>query len=377
MTPSSSSGAAPLVSGVPRPSVLEQVSRTGYRAVRPLLFRTGDTESIHERTVHAVGRIGASSVLRSVARTVTGPRGDAVEFAGLRFPGPVGLAAGMDKFGLGVRGWSSLGFSHVELGTVTARPQPGNPKPRLFRLPTTGGVINRMGFNNPGATALAQRLASYGITRGGNQAGLVVGVSIGKSKVTPLEDAVEDYVTSLRQIAPHADYIAINVSSPNTPGLRTLQDKGFLAELTTTLVKEARVLDPAAPVPILVKLAPDLRTEAVAEAVQVCTDAQVSGLIATNTTIERRGIAQADRELAAETGGLSGMPLRRRSRAFVTQLTAMTDLPVIGVGGIMTPADADQMFEAGARLVQVYTGLVYAGPALVSGINRHHRRSPR
>ncbi len=375
MNPGHPTSAAPLVKGVPRPGMVEQLTRSCYRAARPLLFRTGDAESIHERTVAAVGRIGGSALLRGLARAVTGPRGDAVEFAGLQFPGPVGLAAGMDKFGVAAQGWSSLGFSHVELGTVTARAQPGNPKPRLFRLPTTGAVINRMGFNNPGAAALAERLRSYGITRGGNQAGLVLGVSIGKSKVTPLEEAVEDYVTSLREVAPHADYIAINVSSPNTPGLRTLQDKGFLTELATTLVAEAKSLDPVAPVPVLVKLAPDLTTEAVAEAVGVCTDAGIAGLIATNTTIERRGVAQADRALVDQAGGLSGAPLRRRSRGFVAALTAMTDLPVIGVGGIMTPADADRMFEAGARLVQVYTGLIYNGPALVSGINRRHRGS--
>ncbi|HIT77012.1 MAG TPA: quinone-dependent dihydroorotate dehydrogenase [Candidatus Avipropionibacterium avicola] len=358
--------------GTPRPAWGERVSSLGYRLARPVLFRTGDAEAIHERTVRAVGTLGSSAVLRAVARAVTGPRGDEVEFAGLRFPGPVGLAAGMDKYGMAVRGWASLGFSHVELGTVTAKAQPGNDKPRLFRLPTSRAVINRMGFNNPGAAALAERLASYGITRGGRQAGLVVGVSIGKSKVTPLTEAVEDYVTSLRAVAPHADYIAINVSSPNTPGLRSLQDKGFLADLTSTLVTEARSLDRVAPVPVLVKLAPDLSTEAVAEAVEVCTDAGISGLIATNTTIERSGLSAADRSMASQTGGLSGAPLRRRSREFVAALTRMTDLPVIGVGGIMSAQDADAMVEAGARLVQVYSGLVYAGPALVSGVNRRH-----
>lgn len=363
------------IRGVPRPGPGERITAAGYPLARAALFRWrgGDAEAAHEATVRMVSWLNGPGPLRQLAHGLTGRRGDPVEFAGLRFPGPVGLAAGMDKAALAVPGWSSLGFSHVELGTVTARAQPGNDRPRLFRLPTSRAVVNRMGFNNPGAEAVAASLDRFGIRRGGGQAGLVVGVSIGKSKVTPLTEAVEDYLHSLRTISPYADYVAINVSSPNTPGLRSLQDRDHLGELTRALVAEARRLDPHRPVPIMVKLAPDLAPDAVAEAVQVCEDAGIAGLIATNTTIGRRGVAVADRIAAAEAGGLSGAPLRRRAREFVGELVAMTRLPVIGVGGIMTGADADAMFEAGARLVQVCTGLVYGGPALVTAINRRHR----
>jgi len=348
------------------------VLRWGYPILKRGLFAL-DAETAHHETVRLVSLLHRVPPLGRLASSLVGSRGPAVEFAGLSFPGPIGLAAGMDKFGTSAPAWASLGFSHVELGTVTAIAQPGNEKPRLWRLPTSRAVINRMGFNNPGAAALAMTLDRYGIQRGNGRAGLVVGVSIGKSKVTPLADAVEDYLTSLRAVSPYADYIAINVSSPNTPGLRTLQDKGFLSELTGALVAETKVLDPGNPVPVLVKLAPDLSRDAVGEAVQVCEAAGVRGLIATNTTIERHSIAAIDHHLASETGGLSGAPLTRRSRAFVADLVASTSLPVIGVGGIMTPGDAMAMLDAGARLVQVCTGMIYSGPALVSGTNRLHR----
>lgn len=363
------------VRGTPPAGPVERISAAGYPLARRALFGIGggDAESAHEATVRMVSWLNRPGPLRQLAGMVAGRRGDAVELAGLRFPGPVGLAAGMDKAAAAVPAWGRLGFSHVELGTVTARPQPGNERPRVFRLPTSRAVINRMGFNNPGADAVAARLAGFGIRRGGGEAGLVVGVSIGKSKVTPLADAVGDYLHSLRAVAPHADYVAINVSSPNTPGLRSLQDRGQLAELTRELVAESWRLDPQRPVPIMVKLAPDLESDAVTEAVDVCESAGIAGLIATNTTIGRRGVSVIDRERAAETGGLSGAPLTRRAWQFVTDLVERTELPVIGVGGIMTAADADALFEAGARLVQVYTGLVYGGPALVSAINRRHR----
>ncbi|MGD7707070.1 quinone-dependent dihydroorotate dehydrogenase [Microlunatus sp. Y2014] len=346
-----------------------------YRAVRPALFALGggDAEVAHEATLAGVRRIGSIPPLRRLVAGAVGPRGAEVDFAGLRFPGPVGLAAGMDKNGIAVPAWAALGFSHVELGTVTALAQPGNERPRLQRLRTSRAIINRMGFNNAGAQALADRLAGFGIERGNGAAGLIVGVSIGKSKVVELADAVPDYLTSLRAVAPHADYVAINVSSPNTPGLRSLQDKGFLTELVAALVAETRQLDRHAPVPVLVKLAPDLTDEAVDEAVTVCEDGGVAGLIATNTTIDRGGIAVRDRHLADQPGGLSGAPLTTRSRAFVSRLTRHSRLPVIGVGGIMTADHADAMLGAGATLVQVYSGLIYRGPGLVTEINRRHR----
>lgn len=355
-----------------RGSWQETVLRLGYPLAKRALFAL-DAETAHHETVRLVSLLHRLPPLGRLAAALTGPRGAEVEFAGLRFPGPIGLAAGMDKYGIAAPAWARLGFSHVELGTVTAIAQPGNEKPRLYRLPTSRAVINRMGFNNPGAAALAATLQRYGIRRGSNAAGLVVGVSLGKSKVTPLADAVEDYLTSLRAVAPHADYLAVNVSSPNTPGLRSLQDKGFLTELTGALVAETRRLDPDRPVPVLVKLAPDLTRDAVVEAVQVCQDAGIAGLIATNTTIDRHGIAAIDHRLASQAGGLSGAPLTRRSRAFVADLVRLTSLPVIGVGGILTPADAAAMLDVGARLVQVCTGLIYSGPALVSGTNRLSR----
>lgn len=334
----------------------------GYtRALRPLLFRL-DPERAHHGTVRAAGVVGATGLGRSLARRTVGgaaPAGGPVEVLGLRFPNRVGLAAGMDKDGLGLPAWGPLGFGHVELGTVTAVPQPGNPRPRMARLPRSRAVINRMGFNNAGVHALAARL------RTARQRGLVdvpVGVSVGKSKVTPVEHAVEDYLVSVRAVSGLADYLAVNVSSPNTPGLRTLQDAAPLRELLGAVVAEA------GGTPVLVKLAPDLTDQAVDEALQVATDTGVAGLVATNTTLSREGVDPAERHTAEQPGGLSGAPLTLRSRAMVARIARSTDFPVIGVGGIMTGQDAARMLDAGASLVQLYTGLVYAGPALVGEV---------
>ncbi|GAA4423612.1 quinone-dependent dihydroorotate dehydrogenase [Actinokineospora soli] len=324
--------------------------------VRRVLFSLGggDPEVAHERTVGALARLGPA--VRPL-RKVLGPQTPATVF-GLRFPSRVGLAAGMDKDGRALRAWPGLGFGFVEVGTVTRHAQPGNPKPRLFRLPDSGAVINRMGFNNAGADALAVRLALTG------PIGVPIGVSIGKSKVTPVEDAVEDYLHSLRVLKPHADYFAVNVSSPNTPGLRGLQDRGALDELVGALAQEADGT------PLLVKIAPDLTEDAIAEVLQVCTDHAVDGLIATNTTLSRDGLADRDARLAPQAGGFSGAPLIARALEVVSFVAKESDLPVIGVGGIMTPDDALRMLDAGAALVQLYTGFIYSGPALVRGINR-------
>jgi dihydroorotate dehydrogenase len=275
----------------------------------------------------------------------------------------------MDKDGVGIRTWGSLGFGYVELGTVTAQLQPGNDKPRLFRLPESRAIINRMGFNNLGAAALADRLAAAGVSRGNLAVGIPVGISIGKSKKVPLAEAAEDYLASLRTVSRYADYLAINVSSPNTPGLRSLQDAGTLANLISALVNEAwRLANGALPVPIFVKVAPDLTEAALEEVIQVCAEAGAEGLIATNTTSGRDGIA-ADQPLAAEAGGLSGAPLTRRARQVVRFLAERTTLPIIGVGGIMSRDDGQAMLDAGANLLQIYTGYVYAGPALVNDLN--------
>ncbi len=340
----------------------------GYRgAVRPMLFHAhgGDAERVHEDMIAALGMVPAAS--RRLAPLLG--RGQATTVAGIRFPGRVGLAAGLDKQGSASRAWAGLGFGFAELGTVTAQAQPGNPRPRVFRAKQSQAVINRMGFNNGGAAELAGRLSGWGVQRGNQALGIPLGISIGKTKVTPLADAVEDYLASLRLLARHADYVAVNISSPNTPGLRQLQDGEQLRELAAALVAETRVLDPGRPVPIFVKFAPDLTDAALDEALGICQDAGVSGLIATNTTLSRDGLLGSDRRLADEAGGLSGAPLTERSRAMVARICRTTDLPVIGVGGIMTPADAQAMFDAGAELVQLYTGFIYNGPALVAGIN--------
>ncbi|WP_134773841.1 quinone-dependent dihydroorotate dehydrogenase [Ornithinimicrobium flavum] len=343
--------------------VLRRAAGVGYRAVaRPVLWRV-DAERAHHGTVVAADLLGRTALTRGLAAlggyaVVPGGVDDgAVDLLGLRFPHRVGLAAGMDKDGRAVATWSALGLGHVELGTVTPRPQPGNPRPRLVRLPASRAVINRMGFNNEGVEALAGRL------RAARRAGLVripVGVSIGKNKDTPVERAVEDYRTCVRALDGLADYLAVNVSSPNTPGLRSLQDAGPLAELIGEVVRSA------AGVPVLVKLAPDLGDEALEEAVGVALGSGASGFVATNTTLSREGVHPAERVRAeAETGGLSGAPLTLRARDVVRRVRRLTDAPLVGVGGVMTGADARALVDAGADLVQLYTGLVYAGPALV------------
>lgn len=339
----------------------------GYRQVaRRAFFRVGggDAEKAHHKAVEAAEALGARSWAVGALSRALRQQSMPVHLWGLTFPNRVGLAAGMDKDGRGVRAWGALGFGHVELGTVTAHPQPGNDRPRIFRLPASRAVINRMGFNNAGVAALADRLRE---AREDGAIGIPIGVSIGKTKVTPVEDTVEDYLASVRALHGLADYLAVNVSSPNTPGLRDLQDAEPLAELLTAVVGEARALAGAErPIPVLVKLAPDLSDDALDQALEVAVGAGAAGLIATNTTIGRSHVAPADRALAArESGGLSGAPLTRRAHTVVSRIRAVTDLPVIGVGGVMTVDDASALLDAGADLVQLYTGLIYAGPALV------------
>ncbi|WP_097188026.1 quinone-dependent dihydroorotate dehydrogenase [Ornithinimicrobium cerasi] len=347
--------------GRPRPA--RAVAGAAYtRLVRPALWRL-DAETAHHATVVGAGLLGrwpltrALTTLGGYAVGPAGGPGDPVELLGLRFPHRVGLAAGMDKDGRGVAAWGALGFGHVELGTVTARPQPGNPRPRLVRLPRSRAVINRMGFNNQGVHALAARL------REAREAGLVtvpVGVSIGKSKVTPVEEAVGDYLESVAALRGLADYLAVNVSSPNTPGLRSLQDAAPLAELLGAVVAAA------AGTPVLVKLSPDLSDAALDDALEVAVGAGVSGVIATNTTLARDGVLGGDLAAAAgQDGGLSGAPLTLRAREVVAHVAGRTALPVVGVGGVMSGADARALLDAGASLVQLWTGLVYRGPALV------------
>ncbi len=342
----------------------------GYRQIaRPLLFRYGggDAEQVHEATLRAISAAGGTAAGRRLLTMITSRPRTPVTVAGVDFPGLVGLAAGMDKNGVAVGSWAALGFSHAELGTVTAQPQPGNDRPRLVRLQGSTGLVNRMGFNNAGAAALASRLAAAGVRRGNGAVGMPLGISIGKTKTTPLAAATEDYLTSLRLLAPYADYLAVNVSSPNTPGLRSLQDAGALAELLTTLVEAAEG------VPIFVKIAPDLTPGALDELVGVAEDHGASGLVATNTTLSRDGVRADERSLADQAGGLSGSPLTRRARGVVGRVASRSRLPVIGVGGVMSADDAQALLDLGARLVQLYTGYVFAGPELVSAINRRCR----
>jgi dihydroorotate dehydrogenase len=345
----------------------------GYqRVVRPLLFRAGggDPEAAHARTLRLLARVPPGVAAGLARRALAG--GSPRTVFGVRFPNPVGLAAGMDKDGVALPAWPALGFGFVEVGTVTWHAQPGNPRPRLFRLPASQAVINRMGFNNAGAAALADRLAA-GRARYGPPV-VPLGINLGKSKVTPLAEAVGDYLASLELLYLYGDYFVVNVSSPNTPGLRSLQDAGRLGVLLAALQAHAagRGGGPGGgPKPILVKIAPDLPELATAELLAVCAEHRVAGLVAGNTTTGRAGLAPADAGID-QPGGLSGAPLfalSRRVVEFVHRETAGR-LPVIAVGGISSAEDAARMFDAGASLVQLYTGLVYHGPALVRAIAR-------
>ncbi len=330
------------------------------RVLRQTLFRLGggDPEVGHEKALDALTVLSGLPPAIALLRRQFGIDSPRTVF-GVRFPSPVGLAAGVDKNGVALRAWPAMGFGFVEVGTVTRYAQPGNPRPRLFRLPTSRAIVNRMGFNNDGADVLAARLRALG------PVGVPLGVSIGKSRATPVEEAVDDYLHSVRVLGPHADYFAVNVSSPNTPGLRSLQDRGALDRILGALRGEA------GPTPLLVKIAPDLTDRAIGEVLEVCAERAVDGLIATNTTTARDGVALRDAVAAREAGGLSGQPLAERARRVVGFVhREAPDLPIVGVGGITTVEDALRMFDAGASLVQLYTGFVYGGPPLVRAINR-------
>ena len=331
------------------------------QALKPLLFRL-DPEHAHELAVDALALLGRVSPLCALLERVhrlPPALHRPVECFGLKFPNTVGLAAGFDKNGRAWPAAAALGFGHVEIGTVTLHAQPGNPRPRAFRYPAEQAVINRMGFNNDGAAMLAARLAKL---PGPGRRSIPLGVNLGKSKVTPLDHALEDYLGSFRLLADHADYVVVNVSSPNTPGLRELQDASWLKPLLGALVDEnkARVAGGKPRRPVLLKIAPDLSFPQVDAALSVITELGLDGIIATNTTLRRPGFFAT----VNEAGGLSGAPVRRRATEIINYISRATNgrLPIIGVGGIMDEAAAGEKLDAGATLVQLYTGLIYRGP---------------
>src|SRR5204863_3706920 len=326
------------------------------RLVRPLLFSL-DAETAHRFTIALVRQASQFDVALRTLSAFRPPPKPKVLF-GLNFPNPIGLAAGLDKNAVAIPAWGALGFGFIEIGTVTAKAQPGNPKPRIFRLPEQQALINRLGFNNDGADAIAQRLGA--LRESGRWPAVPVGINIGKSRATPLEQATEDYLYSFLMLRDFADYITLNISSPNTPGLRELQEPEKLSELLYAIGKEAGT----APQPVVVKISPDLSRIELKAIVAVCEENGVSGIIATNTTLDHSSIApQLD-----QAGGLSGAPLRDKSTALVREIAARSTIPVIASGGIFDAESARGKFQAGAQLIQLYTGLVYRGPQLLREI---------
>jgi dihydroorotate dehydrogenase len=356
-----------------------------YRSlIRPVLF-TQDPEKIHERTLWGLGLVSRHRLLTRATAAIYGAPALPVEVFGLQFPNPVGLAAGMDKLAQAVPVWPALGFGFSELGAATWHSQPGNPPPRVFRAVRERAVVNGMGFNNPGAEALAAALAKW------RQSGLwpahPVGINLGKSKITPLAEAAGDYANSFRVLRPHADFFVVNVSSPNTPNLRQLQDKSALDEILAALQEiqpsppatsspadpPSAIRHPQSRRPILVKVAHDLSFSALDEILELAGSRQIAGIVATNTTLCRPETSDEKSKRAyAAPGGLSGLPLRARSTEVVRHLYRQTRgaLPIIGVGGIFDADDAWDKITAGASLVQVYTGMIFQGPAINRDIVR-------
>lgn len=335
------------------------------KVLRPALFAR-DSEEIHNVTVGVLGRVSKSKVLFEFLEDTFGSPAMPVELFGLKFPNPIGLAAGMDKHAAALPAWRALGFGFCELGGVTWHAQEGNPRPRMFRATTSEALVNRMGFNNPGADAMASKLDGW--RAAGRWPAHPVGINLGKSKVTPLVDAAADYVNSFRALRNHADFFVVNVSSPNTPGLRQLQDKVALDEILAAL-QENNHDGAASAKPILVKVAPDLEFRALDEIIEVANARRIAGFVATNTTITRP--TTSDAELArvyGEAGGLSGRPLRQQSTAIIRHLYKAGSLPILGVGGVFGASDAWEKITAGASLIQLYTGLVYRGPSIARAI---------
>jgi dihydroorotate dehydrogenase len=347
-----------------------------YKAIaRPIIFRASasDPERAHHWIMSGLAQASRHRKLLKIIEACSGYRSAALErdLFGLHFPNPVGLAGGFDKNGLGLPALAALGFGFIEAGTVTRHKQPGNQRPRNFRFSQDYALINRMGFPNDGADAIHDRLATL------PRPALPIGWSLGKSKLTPPEEAVEDYLYSMRKLYNFSDFFTLNVSSPNTPGLRQLQDKAPLDQLLQATVQEtealARQSGSSIVKPVLVKIAPDLTNEQIDDVVEVCLNRRVRGIIATNSTLSRQGLSRQ----TTEAGGLSGRPLAARSLEVVDYLSQRLDrrIPIIGVGGIFGPDDARRMFDAGASLIQIYTSFIYEGPWVIKKINKSIDRS--
>ena len=357
-----------------------------YNTFRSLLFRL-EPEQAHHVTLQLIRRAGNFSITRWLLTQLYKAPSKPVQAFGLTFKNPVGLAAGYDKDALAIRGLGTLGFGHVEVGTVTPKPQPGNPHPRVFRLLEDEAVINRMGFPSQGSEFVQMQLNPYlrvsllekyfgfvpphkkKTARKIQKGNLILGINLGKNKDTPNEEAVLDYLELLQNFAPYADYLAINISSPNTVGLRQLQGRDALEGLLTQLDLQRKFEEKALEkkIPLLVKLAPDLSEQELDDAIDVILSTHMDGIIATNTTLAREGLRSTHR---GETGGLSGSPLRLRSEAVLSQIVKRVDgrIPVVSTGGIMNPDDAKRRLDLGAALIQIYTGLIYHGPGLVKKI---------
>ena len=355
------------------------MASAAYRALFRTVFKGMEPERAHHLgfgAIRAAAKVPVAPLALRSMRWTQEPR-LRVKALGLEFPGAFGLAAGFDKNAVGIDGLAALGFAFVEIGTVTARPQPGNPAPRMFRLTRDRALINRMGFNNDGADVVAARLARRAERVKGNPGEfsperVIVGVNIGKTKVVPEDEAVADYVYSATKLAPYADYLTVNVSSPNTPGLRNLQAVEVLRPLLLA-VREAADASAGRRVPLLVKIAPDLANEDVDEVADLAVEIGLDGIIATNTTISRHGLLTPESDVeACGAGGLSGPVLRPRALDVITRLRKRVgpEMTLIGVGGITTSADAQEFLDAGATLLQGYTGFIYEGPFWARRIHR-------
>ena len=338
------------------------------KLIRPVLFAQ-EPEKAHEIATSMLQWLNRAPFLcQLMARYNQPSSGQNIELFGLKFPNVVGLAAGMDKNAKIWRAMAALGFGYLEIGTITYQKQVGNPKPRIFRYPSQQALINRLGFNNDGAEIIARRLRS---TEAHRKKIVPLGINIGKSKITPLESAAEDYLASFNLLADFADYFAINISSPNTPDLRKLQEVEFLSTLLKTLrlanLGRAQKLDQS-PIPMLIKIAPDLSFSQIDSILQIIREFEIDGIIATNTTIERSGVLSG----VKEEGGLSGKPIHARTLEIIKYISRATNshLPIIGVGGIDDITTAEATLDAGASLIQIYTGMIYKGPFLAKKIAR-------